>query len=109
MGANCNAKNVMGRTPLHIYCCNDSDSISPVNALVSAGASVYDQDIDGNTPLHLAVYYGANSVAASLVERDSPINLRNYGTFPSGAPMTPIEIATPYSALAGLYNKDINS
>jgi len=59
-GANVNATNAAGQTPLHvavskIYSWAMDDSSSPVQALIRAKANVNAQDNDGRTPLHVLV------------------------------------------------------
>jgi ankyrin repeat protein len=49
-GADVNAGNDMGHTPLHL-----AANVDAVRVLVTAGADVNARSLDGSTPLHLAV------------------------------------------------------
>ena len=52
-GADVNARERGGHTPLHLAaCCNDNPAV--IAALLEAGAEVNARDEDGDTPLHLA-------------------------------------------------------
>ena len=50
-GANVNARNLRGATPLHM----GLDSIEIVNSLIEKGANVNAKDDDGSTPLHTSL------------------------------------------------------
>jgi ankyrin repeat protein len=71
-GANVNAKNNMGVTPLHIAV--SSGDVKIVKMLIKYGAYVNARDDEGNTPLHYATYFACVR-ALSLVDLPDSIKL----------------------------------
>jgi hypothetical protein len=76
-GANVNAKDVEGRTPLH-YVSIDYDrynkQIGLAEALIKAGANVNAEDKKGNTPLH---YVKNKELAEILIKAGANVNSKN--------------------------------
>jgi ankyrin repeat protein len=80
-GADIEAKNVQGETPLFVAV--HIDSTSTVRSLVSAGASLNARDQLGNTALHAAVRWGSQGAADALIGAKIDINAYNlYGNTP---------------------------
>ncbi|HPH64242.1 MAG TPA: SMI1/KNR4 family protein [Kofleriaceae bacterium] len=52
-------------------------SVSDVAAALAAGAAINVQDKDGNTPLHLAMEFGNDSVPAALIAAGADVHARN--------------------------------
>jgi serine/threonine-protein phosphatase 6 regulatory ankyrin repeat subunit A/serine/threonine-protein phosphatase 6 regulatory ankyrin repeat subunit B len=66
-GADVNAKDKNGLTPLHLACWQEAkDSSASVKALLEAGANVKATDKDGWTPLHFAAQSHAEVIALLL-------------------------------------------
>ena len=76
-GADVNAKDVEGRTPLH-YLSIDYDryneNIGLAEALIEAGAKVNAKDKKGNTPLH---YVKNKELAEILIKAGAIVNAKN--------------------------------
>jgi ankyrin repeat protein len=80
-GANVEAKNVLGETPLFVAV--HINSASTVRSLVNAGASLNTRDPLGNTALHAAVRWDAQAAAEALIGAKIDINAYNlYGNTP---------------------------
>ncbi|MGL4594456.1 MAG: ankyrin repeat domain-containing protein, partial [Thermoguttaceae bacterium] len=75
-GADVNAKNKKGRTPLHIAAKNNvADAIA---ALLEAGANIEARNkYIGRTPLHIAAKNNAAEAIAALVKAGSNIEAKN--------------------------------
>ena len=65
-GADPNARDVSGWTPLH-KAAGFNANPAVVGALLDAGADVHARDADGWTPLHLAAWRAANPAAVALL------------------------------------------
>ena len=80
-GANVNARDGVGRTPLHwavFY-----GYVDVARLLLDRGADVNARDEHGWTPLHWAAYFGRVDAARLLVERGADVNAKNkYGSTP---------------------------
>ncbi|MEM0459829.1 MAG: ankyrin repeat domain-containing protein [Thermofilaceae archaeon] len=73
-GADVNAKDLSGWTPLH-YAAKEGH-LEIVQFLVEKGASVNAEDISGWTPLHEAAYCGHLEIARFLAMRGANVNAR---------------------------------
>ncbi len=67
-GANPNAKNEYGETPLH-----RATNAEVAKKLIRYGSYVNEKDRDGRTPLHYAAYHGRIDVVETLLENDALI------------------------------------
>jgi ankyrin repeat protein len=80
-GANTEAVNISGETPLFIAV--KANAASTVRALLGAGASLTGRDSLGNTALHTAVRSNAPQAAEALLDANSNIDAYNlYGQTP---------------------------
>jgi len=80
-GANVNARNTVGWTPLHLAA--EKGYLEVARLLVEKGADVNARDDDGTTPLHFAALWGHLEVARLLVEKGADVDARNnFGTTP---------------------------
>ncbi|MDE0528569.1 MAG: ankyrin repeat domain-containing protein [Truepera sp.] len=79
-GAEVNARNWRGRTPLHLAAVSN-DNPAVTTALLAAGAEVNARDGEGWTPLHLATWgaWGVDNpaVVVALLEAGADANARN--------------------------------
>ena len=66
LGADVNAKNAEGLTPLHVAAFLDSDRA--IEELIAKGGDVNAADNEGRTPLHLAAYSGNAQAVKTLVQ-----------------------------------------
>ena len=82
-GADVNAVNRSGETPLH-EAANSSDLAEVIVVLVNAGADVHARRFDGGTPLHVALARGGSpEVVEALVAAGADVNARdNTGNTP---------------------------
>ncbi|MBC6415888.1 MAG: ankyrin repeat domain-containing protein [Bdellovibrionales bacterium] len=78
LGANVNARNDRGQTPLH-YASEDGSLNKVVEALLKAGAEVNAKDIDGRTPLHHASLFNTHNlnVMKTLLKAKAEVNVRD--------------------------------
>ena len=74
-GANVNAKDAMGYTPLFYAAQNGREDVADL--LISAGADVNVKDRTGNTPLHYAAVGGHYDVCELLLEEGANPNAKN--------------------------------
>ena len=89
-GANINAQNAYGKTPLHVA--SQSGHISIIHRLVQAGASMDARDRNEQTPLHEATTCRQINAIGALAMAGANINARD------GLGRTPLHIATSYSS-----------
>jgi ankyrin repeat protein len=76
-GADANAKDEYGHTPLHEAVWNTNPSKNTiVKILIEAGADINTADEDGWTPLHHAAENSASSIAKILIEARADITLK---------------------------------
>lgn len=76
-GADVNARNEYGLTPLIIAC--DNNNPEAVSLLLEHGADVNAQDDSGRTPLMIAVQSSDGDIVSLLISRGSDINARDEG------------------------------
>ena len=77
-GANINAKDNDGKTPLHwvvLMRYDDADEMAMV--LLEQGANINAKDNNGSTPLHVAVGFNANEMAMVLLEQGANVNAKD--------------------------------
>lgn len=74
-GADVNATNVYGNTPLQAAASLGHKSIAEL--LIAKGADVNAKDSDGDTPLHDAVTGGRKDIAELLIAKGGNVNTRN--------------------------------
>ena len=75
-GADVNAKENGGSTPLIIAVQHNSEEVT--NALIKAGADVNAKNNDGSTPLMVAVYFDKSSgIVNALIEASADVNAKN--------------------------------
>ena len=83
-GADVNAVNGQGKTPLNllaVFPAKENAAVVPV--LIEAGADVNARDEGGNTPLHLAVFPANNAaVVRALIEAGADVNAERGGFTP---------------------------
>lgn len=81
-GANVNATNKLGRTPLHLTTMNDYVSTSRVQVLLDAHADPSARDVEGRTPLHYLLMsteagYTRAEVAQALLKAGADFSVRD--------------------------------
>lgn len=90
-GADCNAKDGWGRTPLHWAAENSNNPVEYpksytaqiITALLSAGADINAFDKGGQTPLHRAVFTNHLHAVTIFLANGADMNARDYaGTTP---------------------------
>ncbi len=75
-GANPNAANLAGQTPLH-WASQRGQSAEILESLIQAGAEVDAANLLGFTPLMLAAQHGKTAVAQTLIEAGADLNATN--------------------------------
>ena len=90
-GANVNAENEKGWTPLHSVAAETTPTnrgdVAVVKLLVSAGANMNAKTNDGMTPLHMAANSGDIAVVKFLVSKGADVNAKTHGG------TTPLDLA----------------
>jgi ankyrin repeat protein len=80
-GANANAENIQGETPLHMVSRGQYDThgggVGVVQLLLGQSANVDAQDKRRITPLHLACYYGRLEIAQVLLYHGATVNTKD--------------------------------
>ncbi|BAY86527.1 serine/threonine protein kinase [Calothrix parasitica NIES-267] len=76
-GADVNAKESDGNTPLHIASMNTQKSKDIIRLLVKSGANINAKANNGKTPLHNAIKVGKNRVKV-LVDLGANVNAKDY-------------------------------
>ncbi|RSL82168.1 hypothetical protein CEP51_005353 [Fusarium floridanum] len=74
-GAEINTPDIRGRTALHYLCRSKRPNDEWMNVMLSLGARIDVQDVDGVTPLHLAALHNLESHARLLLEAGANFNL----------------------------------
>ena len=73
-GANVNAKNYNGKTPLHLAVLYQPEAVQP---LIAAGADVNAKSENGSTPLYAAVVGGKSEAIQLLIDAGADVNAKN--------------------------------
>lgn len=76
-GADINARNKWGITPLHDIIIFAGGRLCTVELLFELGADIHALTPDGNTPLHEAATWGRLPIARMLIERGAVMDVRN--------------------------------
>jgi ankyrin repeat protein len=74
LGANPNAADSMGRTPLFAAMHKESIRVQAVRLLLAAGASARSRDKEESTPLHFAAFYGDAACVQVLLDAGANAN-----------------------------------
>ena len=74
-GAEVNAVDTTGNTPLHLAVLYGSDDL--LSLLLEYGAHINAQNKEGNTPLHIACLYGSKDVILFLLEKNVDLAIKN--------------------------------
>ena len=92
-GADVNAKNKRGGTPLHSAAAKEHENIAEL--LIAKGADVNAKNNEGRTPLHYATgtgWQGGYEIAKLLISKGADVNVKNVGGH------TPLDLATSTDA-----------
>ncbi|KAH3762168.1 ankyrin repeat protein [Pelomyxa schiedti] len=87
LGADVNAVNRLGETPLYKACFNHSVRLMLIDLLTKSGSDVNICNDHGDSPLHLAVRMGREDLISVLVQAGADLNMTNKNG------ETPIEVA----------------
>lgn len=71
------ARDVEGRTPLHVACLSRRCNVDVVETLVARGAQLDSRDEAGRTPLHLACWHGTPEKVACLTRRGADTRMHD--------------------------------
>lgn len=86
-GADVNARNSFGETPMHKAIFNQSLKLGMVDLLWARGAQLEIQSQSGETPLHYAVRLGREDMVKFLIQKGADLNGQ------SSAGKTPLDVA----------------
>jgi len=87
-GADVNASNNWGNTPLHYALDNGHTEVAM--ALIDKGADLNARNNDGYTPLHIALMKGHTEAAMAVIDKGADVNARNNDGY------TPLHYALSY-------------
>lgn len=76
-GAELNAQDIFGKTPLHQSVKRSENVESVISDLVGAGADINAKDNNGNTPLKSAVYEGSIKAVKTLLQKGADPTIKN--------------------------------
>lgn len=76
-GADINARNKWGQTPLHDILSFPQNQSDAVDLLICLGADIHAVTPEGDTPLHYAAAWGQLEAAEMLVEKNADLYARN--------------------------------
>ena len=88
-GADVNAKNDTGATPLHYTSAEGRKEAAEL--LIAAGADVNAKEVNGETPLHAAAVHGHNQVVELLIGAGADVNAKTESLLSN---LTPLHGAT---------------
>ena len=93
-GANVNAKDDRGRSPLH-----DVARKEVAELLIANGANVNAKDDRGSTPLHKPANNGYKEIVELLIQKGADVNAKD------GTGLTPLDYAKRHPEIANLLRK----
>ncbi len=96
-----------GRTPLAWATLHGDPRL--VATVLDAGADIDARDGSGNTPLHVAAYFGHDATGRLLLERGAdPLAENVVGRLPAGIMALPADLASEFAPLVGLTAVDVD-
>lgn len=76
-GADVNAINIDGETPLHLAAMGGETSVLAIETLIAKGAHVNVMDKKGDTPLHIAIEGGVVGIIKTLLNHGAKLDIEN--------------------------------